>query len=69
MVAASLNDDLEFIAIFRDEFGKNGLAFGVSELAFRPFFKSLFVYRVFLRFESQRSTKGNRQIPERISRR
>ena len=34
----------------------------------RPFFKSLFVYRVFLRFESQLSTKGNRQIPERISR-
>lgn len=34
----------------------------------RPFFKNLFVYRVFLRFESQLSTKGNRQIPERISR-
>ena len=37
-------------------------------LPVRPFFKSLFVYRVFLRFESQLSTKGNRQIPERISR-
>ena len=34
----------------------------------RPFFKSLFVYRVFFRFESQLSPKGNRQIPERISR-
>ena len=34
----------------------------------RPFFKSLFVYRVFLRFESQLSTKGNHQIPERIFR-
>ena len=31
----------------------------------RPFFKSLFVYRVFLRFESQLSTKGNRQILSR----
>ena len=37
-------------------------------LFFRPFFKSLFVYRVFLRFESQLSTKGNRQIPERNER-
>ena len=39
-----------------------------TERLLRPFFKSLFVYRVFLRFESQLSTKGNRQIPERISR-
>ena len=42
---------------------ERGLFFGV-----RPCFKSLFVYRVFLRFESQLSPKGNRQIPERISR-
>ena len=38
------------------------------EIWSRPFFKSLFVYRVFLRFESELSTKGNRQIPQRISR-
>ena len=30
------------------------------ERLLRPCFKSLFVYRVFLRFESQLSTKGNR---------
>ena len=41
---------------------------GAPALHLRPFFKSLFVYRVFLRFESQLSTKGNRQIPERNER-
>ena len=49
---------------------EEGLKFANDSVArlVRPFFKSLFVYRVFLRFESQLSPKGNRQIPERISR-
>ena len=50
------------------EMGWLMLLIGVVGEEFRPFFKSLLVYRVFLRFESQLSPKGNGQIPERISR-